>query len=192
MAAYRPQPIRKQPPFTLQPTILYEDYSTTRLVNEFTQGAGADQVRVTRKYDVPFCPDQSDKERVVRTIHEFIYACHDDRLHIDGPGRYTISTSDFYALTLPVSVTITRSATSFTSRIFNANTSWTKFVTDPILLFKFIPTATLPSNAVRSMNVFLSGTSLRIAALSLLLFLRDMPWCGRVIHTAPGYLSDTL
>ena len=87
MAAYRSNQVTKQPPFTLQPTILYEEYSTTRLTHEFNEGNPA--VRVTRKYDVPFCPDQSDKERVVRTIHEFLYACDDARLHIDGPNRYT-------------------------------------------------------------------------------------------------------
>lgn len=84
MAAYR-QPIRKQPPFTLQPTILYEEYSTTRLTNEFDDAGN----RVTRKYEVPFCPDQSDKERVVRTIHEFLYACDDARLHVAIADRYT-------------------------------------------------------------------------------------------------------
>ena len=85
MAAYRPQ-IRKQPPFTLLPTILYEEYSTTRLTHQFADAAGN---QVTRKYDVPFCPDQSDKERVVRTIHEFIYACDNDRLHVNDADRYT-------------------------------------------------------------------------------------------------------
>ena len=98
---------KKQPPFTLHPTILFEDYPTTRLVNTWEVPARAAVAAnaaavppvvavearaaydITRKLDVPLCPDQSNKERVVRTLHEYIHHCDDARLHLHDADRYS-------------------------------------------------------------------------------------------------------
>lgn len=96
MAAQRQLAAAKQPPFTLHPTLLYEEYPTTRLVHTWhvaaVQAAAGVAAReahdVTRKHDVPFCPDQSDKERVVRTLHEYVRVCNDAYLHLHDADRY--------------------------------------------------------------------------------------------------------
>lgn len=99
MAAFRQRNAAKQPPFTLHPTLLFEEYPTTRLVNTWHVPAVPAQVGpppveardahdITRKYDVPFCPDQSDKERVVRTLHEYTRICDDHHLHLHNGDRY--------------------------------------------------------------------------------------------------------
>ena len=96
MAAQRQLTAAKQPPFTLHQTLLYEDYPTTCLVHTWhvaaVQAAAGVAAReahdITRKYDVPFCPDQSDKERVIRTLHEFVRVCADDYLHLHDEERY--------------------------------------------------------------------------------------------------------
>ena len=77
--------LTKQPPLPLTPLLLYEDYGSQRVVNSFTDANGDDQ---TRKMDVPYCPDPSDKERLLRTLQEFTDACADPRLHINGADRY--------------------------------------------------------------------------------------------------------
>ena len=82
----------KHGPFKLQAEIPFEEYSTVRVV--YTHEATAATAHVaavmeTRKEDLPFAPDPSDKERVIRVLYEFTDACGDARLHIHNADRYT-------------------------------------------------------------------------------------------------------
>ena len=81
----------KQPPFHLRPSLNWEDYSSVRITytHVVTAAAGGNPaVTATRKQDLPFCPDSSDKERMVRCLSEFVDACDDARLHIHDAARY--------------------------------------------------------------------------------------------------------
>lgn len=77
----------KQPPFHLKQAIPFEEYTTVRITHTFTNATTS--ANETRKLDVPFCPDSSDKERLVRCIHEYIDACDTARLHCSDADRYT-------------------------------------------------------------------------------------------------------
>ena len=80
---------RRRPQFNLRPTILYEDYPKIKLCHTYTPASTpGDAHHITNRQDVAFCPDGSDKEHLVRTLHEFVHACRDNRLHINNEDRY--------------------------------------------------------------------------------------------------------
>ena len=89
MAAVAKLHALKQPPIPLNQVVPFADYPTVRVVAVHTTGADANRVEHTRKLDIPFCPDASDKERLLRVLHEFNDACADARLHIAWADRYT-------------------------------------------------------------------------------------------------------
>ena len=82
----------KQPPFQLKPSLLYEDYPTIAVYNQVQIAAATattNAVTQNRKQVLPFCPDSSDKERLVRCFNEFLDACdpellnlQDEKLHL--------------------------------------------------------------------------------------------------------------
>ena len=91
MAAATASLLQREPPMPLKPTLLFEEYTTIRI--EYTHhppiaGGGAAPAPITRKCDVIFCPDSSDKERLLRVINEYIDACDDHLLHIHDNDRY--------------------------------------------------------------------------------------------------------
>ena len=74
----------------LKPTLLFEEYTTIHI--EYTHhhpiaGGGTAPTPITWKRDVVFCPDSSDKERLLRIINEYIDACDDHLLHIQDNDR---------------------------------------------------------------------------------------------------------
>lgn len=76
----------QDPPFPMRQVIPYESYPTLRLQFAHTpQGANNE---VVRKHTLPFCPDASNRERLIRTLHEFTDACADTNLHINNGDRY--------------------------------------------------------------------------------------------------------
>lgn len=81
----------RQPPLPLKADLLYENYPTTRVTYTFaTEGRGErGAISVTRKQELPFAPDASDKERLIRVLHEYNEACSDSLLHIHDRDRHT-------------------------------------------------------------------------------------------------------
>lgn len=77
MAAIAKLRATKQPPIAIKPNILYEDYPTTAIYNSVVLAAVApatNTTTVTRKQVLPFCPDASDKERLIRCFHDLVEA----------------------------------------------------------------------------------------------------------------------
>ena len=75
----------KQPPFQLKPSLLFEDYPTIAVCNQVqiaAATASTNAVTQNRKQVLPFCPDSSDKERLVRCFNEFLDACDDGLLSL--------------------------------------------------------------------------------------------------------------
>ena len=75
----------------VKPTLLFEEYTMIHI--EYTHhppiaGGGAAPTPITRKRDDVFCPDSSDKERLLHVINEYIDACDDHLLHIHDNDRY--------------------------------------------------------------------------------------------------------
>jgi hypothetical protein len=61
----------KQPAISIIPAIAYDQYMTVKVEHCSTiNGAN-----VVRKVVLPFCPDLSDKERLLRTLSDFLAAC---------------------------------------------------------------------------------------------------------------------
>ena len=75
----------RQPSIFLKPTLTYEEYSTVRISHSWDEDVGAAGnprwTTRTRKADVPFAPDASDKERLLRVVHEYNDAIAASRLH---------------------------------------------------------------------------------------------------------------
>jgi hypothetical protein len=76
----------KQPTIVFVPCIPYDFYSTVKL--EHTSVSNS--VNVNRKAVLPFCPDASDKERLIRTLSDFLAACDTDTLNINDADRYPL------------------------------------------------------------------------------------------------------
>ena len=81
------------PPLPMKPLLSFEDYTTVRIEYTHTSPAvvGPPAVAaqdITRKRDVVFCPDTTDKERLLRVIDEYLDACNDTLLHIHDADRY--------------------------------------------------------------------------------------------------------
>ena len=88
-----PLALAKDPPLFLKPLLPFEEYTTVRITYTHTVPAVAGPPAVasydiTRKRDVPFCPDSSDKERLLRVIDEYLETCPDNILHIHDADRY--------------------------------------------------------------------------------------------------------
>ena len=88
-----PFALAKDPPLFLIPLLSFEDYTTvcityTHMVAAITAPLAVPSYDVTRKCDVPFCPDSSDKERLLRVIDEYLENCPDNILHIHDADRY--------------------------------------------------------------------------------------------------------
>ena len=80
----------KTPVILLATNIPFSEYPTTHVAHTHNAGTLADHRDLTNKLDLPFCPDSSDKERLLRTIHEFQDGCIDARLHVATTHRYTL------------------------------------------------------------------------------------------------------
>ena len=80
----------KTPVIPLVANVPFSEYPTTCVSYTHNAGTLAACRDVTNKLDLPFCPDSSDKECLLRTIHEFQDGCIDTRLHVDTPHRYTL------------------------------------------------------------------------------------------------------
>ena len=79
----------KQPPLTLHPTVLFEEYPTVHVMHTHNVSTIAAPVLMTHKQDLPNAPDSSDKEYLIQMIHEFIDACPNSCLHINNMDCYT-------------------------------------------------------------------------------------------------------
>ena len=75
----------RQPSIHLRPALPFEEYTTVRLSHSWDENAGDGAnprwTTRTRKADVPFAPDASDKERLLRVVHEYKDSIQDSRLH---------------------------------------------------------------------------------------------------------------
>ena len=80
----------KPPVIPLVANVPFSEYPTTRVVHTHNAGTVAACHDVTNKLDLPFCPDSSNKERLLRTIHEFQDSCIDARLHVATTHHYTL------------------------------------------------------------------------------------------------------
>ena len=77
----------------MKPLLSFEDYTTVHIEYTHTSPAvvGPPAVAaqdITCKRDVVFCPDTTDKERLLRVIDEYLDACNDTLLHIHDADRY--------------------------------------------------------------------------------------------------------
>ena len=82
----------RAPPFSLKPTLLSSSYATVRLTHTFANPVpqAAAGSTVTRKVDMIYCKDTSDKEYFIRTIHEFLDACSDACLNANNTHRWAL------------------------------------------------------------------------------------------------------
>ena len=71
----------KQPPFPLKPMFEENDYPSKRLQHRLTLNNGHVDAR---KIDLSFCPDPSDKERLVTVLDDYKVACDVDQLNYQG------------------------------------------------------------------------------------------------------------
>ena len=88
-----PLPLAKDPPLFLKPLLPFKEYTTVRITYTHTVPAvtGPPTVAsydITRKRDVPFCPDSSNKERLLHVIDEYLENCPDNILHIHDADCY--------------------------------------------------------------------------------------------------------
>ena len=88
-----PLALAKDPPLFLKPFLPFKEYTTVCITYTHTVPAVAGppagaSYNITRKRDVPFCPDSSDKERLLRVIDEYLENCPDNILHIHDADRY--------------------------------------------------------------------------------------------------------
>ena len=75
----------KQPPFQLKPSPLFEDCPTIAVCNQVQvhpASGNGNPVNQNRKQVLPFCPDSSDKERLVCCFNEFLDACDPELLNL--------------------------------------------------------------------------------------------------------------
>ena len=87
-----PLALAKDPPLFLKPFHPFEEYTMVCITYTHTVPAVAGTPAVasydiTRKHDVPFCPDSLDKERLLRVIDEYLENCPDNILHIHDADR---------------------------------------------------------------------------------------------------------
>lgn len=85
MAAISAAQARQSTPFHLTGPN-EENYKNVRL--SFTHTPANAALAITKKHDVLTCPDPSDKERLVRTLHDFTDACALLNLNINDANRY--------------------------------------------------------------------------------------------------------
>lgn len=75
----------RQAPLPFENAILYENYPTTRIAyispNENTP----------RKKRLPFAPDASDKERLIRVLVQYQHSCDNHTLNIHDKDRHTMA-----------------------------------------------------------------------------------------------------
>ena len=81
------------PPPPMKPLLSFKYYTMVRIEYTHTSPAviGPPAVAaqdITRKRDVVFCPDTTDKERLLHVIEECLDACNDTLLHIHDADRY--------------------------------------------------------------------------------------------------------
>ena len=86
MAAVSRIQATKQPPFPLKPVFEENTYPTKRLTHRIV--LGADNRVDIRKLEVTFCPDPSDKERLVSVLDDFQEACEADALDYHDAQRH--------------------------------------------------------------------------------------------------------
>ena len=88
-----PFTLAKDLPLFLKPLLPFEDYTMVCIMytHTVTAVAGPPAVAaydITRKHDVPFCPDPSDKEWLLHVIDEYMENCPDNILHIHDANCY--------------------------------------------------------------------------------------------------------
>ena len=88
-----PLALAKDLPLFLKPLLPFEEYTMVRITYTHTVPAVAGPPAVasydmTRKRDVPFCPDSSNKEHLLRVIDEYLENCPDNILHIHDADHY--------------------------------------------------------------------------------------------------------
>eukprot|EP00537_Pseudo-nitzschia_pungens_P013891 CAMPEP_0172395118 /NCGR_PEP_ID=MMETSP1061-20121228/18225_1 /TAXON_ID=37318 /ORGANISM="Pseudo-nitzschia pungens, Strain cf. pungens" /LENGTH=167 /DNA_ID=CAMNT_0013126607 /DNA_START=47 /DNA_END=550 /DNA_ORIENTATION=- len=102
MAAIAQLQATKQPPIPFKALLNYEEYPTTRLVHRVALPPPAaalaaataanaptpDDTIVLKKQDTTFCPDSTDKERLIRVIEDFIDAADKSNLDIHDTDRH--------------------------------------------------------------------------------------------------------
>ena len=80
----------KTPTIPLVTNIPFSEYPTMHMAHTYNAGIHADSHDITNKLDLPYCPDSSDKECLLHTIHEFQDGCIDTWLHVATAHRYTL------------------------------------------------------------------------------------------------------
>ena len=88
-----PFALAKDPPLFFKPLLPFEDYTMVHITYTHMVAAVLGPLAVAaddiiRKRDVPFCPDPSDKERLLRVIDEYLENCPDNILHIHDADPY--------------------------------------------------------------------------------------------------------
>jgi len=90
MAAIAKLRAKKQPPYYIKSSILYEDYPTTAVYNSVqVPTTGTRTTSVNRKQVLPFAPDSSNIERLVRCFHDFKQASNKDLLDLEDEKLHT-------------------------------------------------------------------------------------------------------
>ena len=80
----------KTPIIPLVMNIPFSEYLTTHVAHTYNAGTHTNHRDITNKLDLPYCPDFSDKECLLHTIHEFQDGCIDTRLHVATAHHYTL------------------------------------------------------------------------------------------------------
>ena len=178
----------RQPSIHLKASLAYEDYTTVRLSHSWDENAGTAAVprwtTRTRKADVPFAPDSSDKERLLRVVHEYKDSITESRLHFTtGDEVY-----DNFRLTLGGDLRTTWDQTVTDLEATQvAGAAWTKttdnFTTDgiPRFLRRFFP-----SNAY-----LIQGEYMRLAIKPKALDVYALSGRMRLINTLSQYLPGS-
>ena len=93
MAAVAKLRASKQPPYSIKTNVLYEDYPTTAVYNVVNVTTGtapnATTKTVNRKQVLPFSPDSSNIERLVRCFHDFKQASNKQLLDLQDLELHT-------------------------------------------------------------------------------------------------------
>ena len=88
-----PLALAKDLPLFPKPLLPFEEYTMVCITYTHTVPAVAGPPAVasydmTRKRDVPLCPDSSNKEHLLRVIDEYLENCLDNILHIHDADHY--------------------------------------------------------------------------------------------------------
>ena len=84
MAAIPKLQATKEPPILLDEVLRLEDYTTTRVTNTYSIEGDI----INKKQDLPFCPDATNVERLIRVLDTWNNACCPEILNISGEARH--------------------------------------------------------------------------------------------------------